>query len=206
VLTWADAIRKMTALPANTIGMIDRGFIAPGMAADITVFDPNTVIDRSTYEDPAQLSEGIRDVIVNGIVALRNGKPTGERGGRTLARSAHMPSRPMNMAPRRFAVRGTLDSGARVTIDVNQPIGGSRARGTVHVAALPGVAGLDAVDLGVLQTTTAWATISGMARTGGGATRPFTAIVELADPFVAGRPRTVSIAVQGEPLVSGVLK
>src|SRR4029079_8690967 len=120
VLTWEDAIRKMTALPANTIGMIDRGFIAPGMAADITVFDPNTVIDRATYEDPAQLSEGIRDVIVNGAVALRNRKPTGARGGRVLARPAHMPSRPMNgvTAPRRFAARGTMADGRRATIDM----------------------------------------------------------------------------------------
>ena len=206
VLTWEDAIRKMTALPASTIGMIDRGFIAPGMAADITVFDPNTVIDRATYDDPAQLSEGIRDVIVNGAVAVRNGKPTGERSGRVLARSAHMPSRPMNISARRFAVRGTLDSGARVTIDVNRALGDSRARGTVHVVAAPGVPAIDAVDLGVLQTATDWATITGMARSPGGATHPFTAIVELADPFVAGRPRTVSIAVQGEPVVSGVLK
>ena len=206
VLSWEDAIRKMTALPANTIGLIDRGFIAPGMAADITVFDPNTVIDRATYEDPAQLSEGIRDVIVNGTVALRNGTPTGERGGRVLARSAHMPSRPMNMSPRRFTVRGTLGNGARVTIDVNQPVGSSRARGTVHVVAAPGTPAIDAVDLGVLQTATEWATITGMARTVGGAAHPFTAVVELADPFVAGRPRTVSIAVQSEPLVSGVLK
>jgi hypothetical protein len=68
------------------------------------------------------------------------------------------------------------------------------------------VPAIDAVDLGVLQTATRWAAIGGMARTAGGATRPFTAIVELADPFVAGMPRTVNIAVQGEPVVSGVLK
>ena len=90
VLTWEDAIRKMTALPANTIGMVDRGFVAPGMAADVTVFDPATVIDRATYEDPGQLSEGIRLVLVNGRVALRDGKVTGEQGGRVLdAHRAH---------------------------------------------------------------------------------------------------------------------
>ena len=60
VLTWQDAIRKMTALPANTIGMIDRGYLAPGMAADVTIFDPATIVDRATYDDPAQLSEGVR--------------------------------------------------------------------------------------------------------------------------------------------------
>lgn len=52
VLTWAEAIRKMTALPAATIGMVDRGLLAVGMAADVTVFDPNRIVDRATYEDP----------------------------------------------------------------------------------------------------------------------------------------------------------
>src|SRR5262249_50575463 len=73
VLTWEDAIRKMSGLPASTIGMVDRGFLAPGMAADLTIFNPETIIDRATYDDPAQLSEGIRFVIVNGAVALRDG-------------------------------------------------------------------------------------------------------------------------------------
>src|SRR5439155_25245808 len=71
-LTWEDAVRKMTALPANTIGMVDRGFLAPGMAADVTVFDPATVMDHATYEDAGQLSEGIRLVLVNGRMALRD--------------------------------------------------------------------------------------------------------------------------------------
>ena len=65
-LTWEDAVRKMTALPASTIGMVDRGFVATGMAADLTVFDPATVIDRATYDDPARLSEGIRLVLSTG--------------------------------------------------------------------------------------------------------------------------------------------
>src|SRR6185295_18366554 len=119
VLTWEDAIRKMTALPANTIGMVDRGFLAPGMAADVTVFDPNTVIDRATYEDAGQLSEGIRHVLVNGKFALRDGKVTGEQGGRVLARSAHMPSRAMtaNLA-RQLSVHGS-----NVTIELKQTSG-----------------------------------------------------------------------------------
>src|SRR2546425_11104629 len=100
----------MTALPANTIGMVDRGCLAPGMAADVTVFDPNTVIDHATYEDAGQLSEGIRHVLVNGRVALRDGRVTGEQGGRVLMRSPHMPSRPMTTTVARQAtvVGGTL--------------------------------------------------------------------------------------------------
>jgi N-acyl-D-amino-acid deacylase len=209
VLTWEDAIRKMTALPANTIGMIDRGFIAPGMAADVTVFDPNTVVDRATYEDPAQLSEGIRDVIVNGVVALRNGKPTGERGGRVLARSPHMPSRPMNAitTARRFASRGAMADGRRLTIDVAQPAGAPRATGTFRLLDAHGAALIEAASLGVLQTMKGWASITGVARSQpGGALRPFTAVVEQADPFVAGTPRTISVEVPGQPVVTGVLR
>jgi len=209
VLTWEDAIRKMTALPANTIGMVDRGFIAPGMAADVTVFDPRTVIDRATYDDPAQLSEGIRTVVVNGIVALRDGKPTGERGGRVLARSAHMPSRPMNVVttPRRFAARGTMADGRRVTIDLAQAAGAARATGTFRLLDAHGSTQIDVSHLGVLQTTKDWASITGVARSEpGGALRPFTAVVERADPFVAGTPRTLSLEVAGQPAVTGVLK
>ncbi len=119
-LTWEDAVRKMTALPANTIGMVDRGFLAPGMAADVTVFDPNTVIDRATYDEPARLSEGIRYVLVNGRVALHDGVVTGLQGGRVLLRSVHMPSRPMNTAARRFQPTSLCRAAA---YSANTPIG-----------------------------------------------------------------------------------
>jgi N-acyl-D-aspartate/D-glutamate deacylase len=59
-LTWEDAIRKMTGLPAATIGLVDRGWLAPGMAADIAVFDPATVIDHATFASPTRPSEGVR--------------------------------------------------------------------------------------------------------------------------------------------------
>jgi N-acyl-D-aspartate/D-glutamate deacylase len=209
VLTWEDAIRKMTALPASTIGMNDRGFVAPGMAADVTVFDPGTVIDRATYENPAQLSEGIRAVIVNGVVALRDGKPTGAQAGRVLARSAHMPSRPMNgsSAARRFSARGTLRDGRRVTIDLTQPAGAPRATGRFVIADARGTALLESADLGVLQTTKDWASITGVARSQpGGAPRPFIAVIERADPFEPGAPRTLSVEAPGQPAVTGVLK
>jgi hypothetical protein len=179
------------------------------MAADVTVFDPNTVLDRATYDDPAQLSEGIRTVIVNGVVALRGGKPTGERAGRALARSVHMPSRPMNVVtmPRRFAARGTMADGRRVTIELRQAAGAARATGTFRLLDAHGGTLLDASDVGVLQTTNDWASITGVARTQpGGAPRPFTAVVERADPFVAGTPRTLRVEVAGQPAVTGVLK
>ncbi len=93
IMTWEQAIRKSSWLPASTIGMSDRGLIALGMAADITVFDPGTIIDRATYENPALPSEGINHVLVNGSVALSDGVATSVWGGRALLRSANMPSR-----------------------------------------------------------------------------------------------------------------
>ena len=94
-MSWEEAIRKSSALPAATIGMVDRGLIAVGMAADLVVLDPATVIDRATYEEPALPSEGVRYVLVNGTLALNNGAATGVRSGRALLRTSQMPSRPM---------------------------------------------------------------------------------------------------------------
>jgi N-acyl-D-amino-acid deacylase len=85
-LTWEDAVRKMTGLPAATIGMVDRGLLAAGMAADVAVFDPATVIDHATFEEPTLPSDGIRFVLVNGRLAVKNGQPTGERAGQALRR------------------------------------------------------------------------------------------------------------------------
>jgi N-acyl-D-amino-acid deacylase len=87
VLTLPEAIRRMTSLPAATFGLTDRGLLAPGYAADLVVLDPDRVIDRATFAEPHQLSVGIRDVVVNGVVALRDGEPTGARPGRRLRRT-----------------------------------------------------------------------------------------------------------------------
>jgi dihydroorotase/N-acyl-D-amino-acid deacylase len=79
-----DAVRKMTSLAAQRVGLTDRGLIRPGLFADITVFDPATVIDRATFEKPHQLSVGIEYVLVNGQVVLRKGQLTSARPGRGL--------------------------------------------------------------------------------------------------------------------------
>lgn len=84
VLTLADAIRKMTSLPAHIAGLKDRGLLAPGMAADITIFNSKSVIDKATFEDPSQYPEGIPYVIVNGVVVIDNGQHTGAKPGQVL--------------------------------------------------------------------------------------------------------------------------
>jgi len=84
VLTLPDAIRKMTALPAQITGLTDRGMLRPGMAADITIFDPKTVLDKATFEDPMQYPVGIPYVIVNGVVVISKGEHTGAKPGHAL--------------------------------------------------------------------------------------------------------------------------
>ena len=86
VLTLEQAIHTMTGLPAAVFRLRDRGELRVGLVADITVFDPANVRDRATYEKPAQLSEGMRYVFVNGRMALAEGKVTAERAGRVLSR------------------------------------------------------------------------------------------------------------------------
>ena len=84
VLTLEDAVRKMSSFPARRMGLADRGVLRPGMKADVAVFNPATVIDRATFEKPHQYAEGISAVIVNGKIALLNGKMTGDRSGVAL--------------------------------------------------------------------------------------------------------------------------
>jgi N-acyl-D-amino-acid deacylase len=83
-LTLEQAISKMTALPASRIHLRDRGRIAPKMAADVVVFDPSSVIDKATYEDPFQYPNGIDVVIVNGAIALRDGRRNAQHTGAGL--------------------------------------------------------------------------------------------------------------------------
>jgi N-acyl-D-aspartate/D-glutamate deacylase len=84
VLRLEDAVRKMTSLNAAKLGILDRGLLRPGNFADLTLFDPERVLDRATYEKPFQYGEGIAYVIVNGQLVLERGRHTGARPGRAL--------------------------------------------------------------------------------------------------------------------------
>ncbi len=89
VLTLEEAIRKMTSQAASRVHLEDRGILRPGMAADVTVFDPATIRDLSTFEQPAQYSVGVQYVLVNGRVVVADGKITAERPGRALRGPAY---------------------------------------------------------------------------------------------------------------------
>lgn len=84
VLRLEDAVRRMTSYPARRLGLQDRGLIRPGMAADIVVFDPSTVIDTATFEDPHRFPIGIEQVVVNGVLTVDKAAHTGARAGRIL--------------------------------------------------------------------------------------------------------------------------
>jgi N-acyl-D-amino-acid deacylase len=86
-LTLPEAIGKMTGLPAQRLGWTDRGVIKVGNVADLVLFNPNTVIDRSTYKDPEALPTGIEKVFVNGALVWDQGKTTGARPGVILGRA-----------------------------------------------------------------------------------------------------------------------
>jgi N-acyl-D-amino-acid deacylase len=72
-----EAIRKLTSLPAATLRIKDRGQLAPGYFADIVVFDPKTIADHATYEQPHQYATGVRHMWVNGVQVLKDGEHTG---------------------------------------------------------------------------------------------------------------------------------
>ena len=84
LLTLEEAVRKMTAFPAARLGLADRGLLRPGLMADIAVFDPATIEDRSTFADPHHYAVGMRHVLVNGQVTVSQGAHTGVRAGRVL--------------------------------------------------------------------------------------------------------------------------
>jgi len=87
LLTWEEAIYKMTGLPADRLRLRDRGVVREGAFADLVVFDPQTIADTATYDDPHRYPEGIRHVLVNGRFVVQEGRQTEERPGRVLRRS-----------------------------------------------------------------------------------------------------------------------
>jgi len=87
VLPLAEAIARMTGRSADAFGLADRGYLRPGYAADVVVFDAELIIDRGTFADPNRYPDGIRHVFVNGVEVVGDGQPTGTRPGQVLRRS-----------------------------------------------------------------------------------------------------------------------
>jgi dihydroorotase/N-acyl-D-amino-acid deacylase len=91
-LTLEEAIRKFSALPAQRVRLADRGVLKQGMWADVVVFDPDTIRDLATFDNPNQLSQGMEYVLVNGVAVIEEGKMTGKLPGKVLRGPGYNPS------------------------------------------------------------------------------------------------------------------
>jgi N-acyl-D-amino-acid deacylase len=96
LVTLEEAVRRLTSLPAENLGLDRRGRLAPGYFADVVVFDPATIADRATFEEPHQFAVGVKHVLVNGVPVLRDGAPTAARPGRALHGPGRAPDPPQS--------------------------------------------------------------------------------------------------------------
>lgn len=194
IMSWAEAVRRMTALPAGIVGLTERGYLRPGMIADVTIFDPGTVIDRSTLDRPTAPSIGISDVIVNGRLALAGGTPTGAVAGARLIRSPHEPSRVMALdRTRGVRIAGRFGTPGRSVVATLRQIGGhATATGEAQVPLADGSIVRFRPDL--IQASDGWAVATGVATIDGGP-HAVTLWAETSDPRT-GAPG-VAVAVDG---------
>lgn len=168
LLSLEEAVQKMTGLPATIIGMTDRGFIAEGMIADITVFDPDTVTDNAEFEDPKQYADGIEHVLVNGEFALEDGETTDAQLGEALQRTGNMPSRPMSV-DQDVSIEGagtlsavdTESAHEEVAIAVEQGANDQAATGFFRFSHEDMDIELEAEEVGQLQAKEGWASFTG---------------------------------------------
>ena len=84
LISLQEAVRRLSGLPATTLGLDRRGFLKEGMFADVVIFDPATIADAATFERPHQYSVGVRHVLVNGVAVLKDGEHTGATPGRAV--------------------------------------------------------------------------------------------------------------------------
>lgn len=195
LLELEQAVRKSTALPANIIGMSDRGYIAVGMRADVVLFDPATIGDRATYAAPALLSEGVKHVFVNGVLALKNGVATGGKGGEVVLRAPNMPTRSMTRDVVRSLSGRAQSATYEIRFSMDQDHGENRARGSLLLIERHSRAKWMLQAFGTLQTAPGWASITGTLGNTKGESRPFTMTVDRLGA-VGGRPM-ITIAFSG---------
>jgi N-acyl-D-amino-acid deacylase len=84
VISLEEAVRRLTSLPCANLGLTGRGQLAPGFAADVAIFDPKTIADHATFEQPHQYATGMQYVLVNGVVVIDHGEHTGAKPGRIV--------------------------------------------------------------------------------------------------------------------------
>ncbi|MGB8694776.1 MAG: amidohydrolase family protein, partial [Steroidobacteraceae bacterium] len=207
ILSWEEAVRRMTSLPAAIIGAVDRGYLAPGMAADVVVFDPTLVGDNATYERPLELSTGVRDVVVNGVIALRNSVPTGMKAGKIMARNSFMPTRPTTAPIDRFLhIEGILTTKKkekrRIQIKIDQAAGQRAATGEFRMTTGRGQSLLRSVELGTLQIAPKWASFTAAITSRAGSRLEFATVIIDAGNHLSGCPDLAMEVRSGETTVA----
>ncbi|UJL45935.1 amidohydrolase family protein [Virgibacillus sp. NKC19-16] len=210
---WETMVQKMTGLPATIIGMTDRGFIAEGMAADITIFDPETVIDNATFDEPKQYADGIEYVLVNGEFALEDGELTGLHPGKALKRAANMPSRPMTTESVDIEEEGELydmdepDSlaEAEMAFALQQDEADIKADGSFTVQDESSDLNFAATGFGKIQVADGWTSFTGRGLLNESEERTFMVIIDENETMITDQRPTVTIQIEGEDEIRGFL-
>ena len=210
-----EAVFKMTGLPATMIGMTDRGLIKEGMAADITVFDPKTVTDTATFDQPKQYAEGIKLVYVNGKLAQRDGELTAVKAGKVLKRTGNMPTRPESFSKNaKIELKGKLQDvnpprkgkKADITLSITQQAHGI-SNGTLSFEDKANGVSIEHAKLGQVQTFgDSWAALTGVGTVNHSKmVKAFTIIIEKNDPMTVGNQATVTIQIEDDYEYKGLL-
>lgn len=214
LVSWEEAILKMTALPATIVGFSDRGYIAEGMNADITIFDPETVIDKATFDDPKQYAEGIEHVFVNGQLALTDGELTGVQAGTAARLEANMPTRPMTqdeeikISEKREIIamdEKEEEMKSSILFDLEQGAKDIRAEGTLEVMDESNAIEFVSDSFGKIQTFEGWTSFTGSGVLNDEKFTTFRVTIDEHDPTVKDERPVVTIDIAGEEQIKGFL-
>jgi N-acyl-D-aspartate/D-glutamate deacylase len=210
LLDWEEAVQKMTSLPAALIGLSDRGYIAAGMKADITIFDPDTVIDNATFDQPRQFADGIEQVFVNGELALENGELTGIQVGEFVSIDPNMPTRPVTQDEHVEAAENReilsldgSDTGSSISFDLEQGENDHEATGSMTFVS-DGME-LVAEDFGRIQTFDDWVSFTGSGTLNDDSFTTFRVTVDENDPTIDDEKPIVTIDIVGQDQITGFL-
>jgi N-acyl-D-aspartate/D-glutamate deacylase len=202
IASWPEAVRRATALPAAMIGLVDRGWLRPGMAADVTLFDPATIIDRATVEQPAQPSIGIAAVIVNGQFAWRDGVFM-PNAGIILRRGRSEPTRLMEpTSDARISAQLALPAGIHLDVKAGHDAEGN-VDGQAAITGLAGGARFTIDHPALLQTRDGWAALTGTGHWGDGREAAATLVIDDDVSTPATQP-SVRLVIDGKVVIDGL--
>ena len=208
-----EAILKMTSLPASMIGLSDRGYITEGMVADITIFDPNSIIDNATFDDPKQYADGVEHVFVNGQLALMDGELTGIQAGEGVRVEQNMPSRPLNryedmqISENRIMELIENNEGSESTIEFElaQRANDVKATGKLKIVDEINSIHLVSEDFGRIQTFDGWQSFTGSGILNDEKLTTFRVTIDEKDPTKDDERPVVTIDIVGEEQIKAFL-